>query len=99
MRLVKQVHKYFFLFIAMGSILLIMGIFGFYFLLFGGVSDPELLVAAGSGFFTGIGILWKMVKQLPKKVSKNNLHICLFCGAIIEKNATFCTKCKRQLTK
>ncbi|KON32922.1 MAG: hypothetical protein AC479_06200 [miscellaneous Crenarchaeota group-6 archaeon AD8-1] len=99
MRLVKQVHKYFFLFIAMGSILLLMGIFGFYFLLFGGVSDPELLVAAGSCFFAGIGILLKMVRPLPKKVPKNNLHICPFCGSIIEKNATFCTKCKRQLTK
>ena len=99
MRLVKQATKYFFLFIAMGSVLLLMGIFSFYLVLFGGASEPELLIAGGALCFGGIGFLWQMLKPMPTKVPKNKLDICPFCGAIIENNATFCTKCKRQLTE
>jgi len=98
-RIVNQVTKHFLLFIGIGLFLLLLGIGGFCFIFFRGVSDPEALVGSVVCFFGGIGFLWQMVKPLPKNVPKNKLDICPFCGAIIEKNATLCTKCKKQLTE
>ena len=99
MRLVNQVTKHFILFIGIGLFFLLLGIGGFCFILFFGVSDPEALVGAGGCFVFGIGFLWQMIKPMPKKVPKNKLDTCPFCGAIIEKNATLCTKCKKQLSE
>jgi len=53
---------------------------------------------AGAVFIVGgIRFLWEMVKPI-KKVSQNKSDICPFCGAIIKKDDTVCTKCDRQLT-
>ena len=99
MKLVSQVTKHFVVFVTMGLIFLLLGIYAFYLLFFDGVSEPELWVAGGGCLLFGVTTLWKMLKPLQSRVSENKLRICPFCGAVLEENAIFCIKCNSKLAE
>jgi len=66
-----------------------------------GLKDSSRLLVAGLGcIFLGLILFFKETLQWIKPIKKphnNTLAVCPFCGAPIEKETTFCDKCKRQL--
>jgi len=67
-----------------------------------GQENSSRLFYGGAGC-TGAGLLimWREVIRWVRPVKttfQNTVEVCPFCGALTGKDATFCEKCKRQLS-
>ena len=92
-------YNYILLWIALSLFLIGLGIYGITTSI-GHEASFEILVAGVACIFVGLLILSREVVpwiRPLKTTSQNTSEACPFCGALIEKGATFCVKCKRQL--
>ncbi len=92
-------YKYILLWIALSLFLIGLGIIGIRTSL-GHEASFEIFVAGAGCISVGLLILWREVVpwiRPLKTTSQNTSNACPFCGALMEKDATYCEKCKRQL--
>jgi hypothetical protein len=90
--------------------LMVAGIFflglGTYFLatFAGRSSSPNaragLLFGAGGAVFIGLTLMWRGIQWARplRETPQNTPKECPRCGALIDKNAAFCEKCRSQLS-
>jgi divalent metal cation (Fe/Co/Zn/Cd) transporter len=99
---VARVKAEYYIVFVIGIFLVALGIYGAYTAVIEILAGyPSKLILASIGIIILGSLMTRLTYQmfipLKKKNNYNAIRVCPFCGALVEKNATVCEKCKRQV--